>query len=141
VVKYLEPKAPTPRARANALATLSSEGIETWIFLGPVIPGVNDDEDTLEDILRLARETKSKVLIDSIHIRPWLIESLRNSLTNVIASDRHVDLILSSKSYIKSWWSAFKEKAISMCKKFRVKCYPQFYEPQTSYSKTLLDYM
>lgn len=68
--KLLEPAAPPPRARAEALRYIAELGVRTWIFLGPLIPGVNDAPEDYAPIVELAARTKSEVTIDRYRPRP-----------------------------------------------------------------------
>jgi DNA repair photolyase len=70
VARLLEPGAPPPRARARALHMLSELGVRTWIFLGPLIPGVNDGEEDYGPVLDVARKTGSEVTLDRYRPRP-----------------------------------------------------------------------
>ncbi len=61
----MERMAPPPRARIRALEKLSSEGIRTWIFLGPIFPEFNDTEEELNEIAEVALSTGSRIIYDS----------------------------------------------------------------------------
>jgi len=137
LIRYVEPRAPLPSLRVKALRKLSSESIETWIFYGPVIPGFNDDEETIRGILRLGRETNSKVLIDKIHLRDWIMETLRHALENIFG--RNYSKVL-NKEYIESWWLNFKERILKMCKEYNITCYPQLAEPKPTQTKNLTNF-
>jgi DNA repair photolyase len=52
LARKLEPRAPTPAKRLDALRQLSAAGIPTVVMIGPVIPGLNDSE--IESILKAA---------------------------------------------------------------------------------------
>jgi len=56
VAKRLEPFAPHPVSRLRALEALSRAGIPTMIRLDPIIPGINDDSNTINAILKAASE-------------------------------------------------------------------------------------
>lgn len=56
VAKRLEPFAPHPVSRLRALEALSRAGIPTMIRLDPIIPGINDDSNTISAILKAASE-------------------------------------------------------------------------------------
>ncbi len=73
----LEPRASRPDARANVLEEFASRGVKTWIFLGPIIPYVNDYEDSVSQVIEIASKTKSKLLFDKLNLRPWVLESIR----------------------------------------------------------------
>jgi len=73
----LEPRASRPDARASVLEEFASRGVKTWIFLGPIIPYVNDCEDSVSQVIEIASKTKSKLLFDKLNLRPWVLESIR----------------------------------------------------------------
>jgi DNA repair photolyase len=51
-----EPHTPNPRARLEAVAELTKAGIRTGVLVAPLMPGINDAPDQVEEILRLATE-------------------------------------------------------------------------------------
>ena len=73
----LEPRASKPDARANVLEEFASRRVKTWIFLGPIIPYVNDREEGISRIIEIASKTKSRLLFDKLNLRPWVHESIR----------------------------------------------------------------
>ncbi len=75
--RTFEPGASRPENRAYALEELSSKGVNTWIFYGPIIPGLNDSEECIRWIIGLARKTRSRVLFDRINLRPALTARMR----------------------------------------------------------------
>lgn len=60
----IEPFAPSPLSRVHAIERLVSEGISTWIFIGPIIYGVNDSVSAISDIVEAASATSSRVIFD-----------------------------------------------------------------------------
>lgn len=61
----LEPQSPSPKARTRALSVLSNRGIRTWIFLGPIIRGINDSLEDMNPIFQAAAETGSRLIYDT----------------------------------------------------------------------------
>jgi DNA repair photolyase len=51
-----EPHTPNPRARLEALAELNRQGIPTGILIAPLMPGINDAPEQVEQIVALAAE-------------------------------------------------------------------------------------
>ncbi|HDD26449.1 MAG TPA: radical SAM protein, partial [Acidilobales archaeon] len=43
VAKVVEPKAPPPTDRVRILKEISELGVETWLFMGPIIPCLTDN--------------------------------------------------------------------------------------------------
>lgn len=80
LAKLIEPYAPEPAARAKALEKLSDSGVETWLFLGPLMRGVNDDEYNIKAIVEVAQATGSKLYFDYFRMKP----DLENPMKKVI---------------------------------------------------------
>jgi len=51
-----EPHTPSPRARLEALGRLNAAGIPTGILIAPLMPGINDAPEQVEEIIRIATE-------------------------------------------------------------------------------------
>jgi DNA repair photolyase len=55
LIRLLEPKSATPKARLEAIRQLTDAGIRTGLFLMPVIPGINDDRKGLAALEKAGR--------------------------------------------------------------------------------------
>ncbi len=113
LAKRIEPHSPPPSRRARALEKLSGAGVETWIFYGPVIPGVNDDLATVREIAELAKLTNSKLLVDRLRIKPAVLRNMRKG-------DLNLDKILNSLG--SGWWTEFTRRARKVCEELKVQC-------------------
>src|SRR5207237_10103040 len=51
-----EPHTPHPRARLEAVAELTRAGIPTGILIAPLMPGINDAPEQVEEIIEIATE-------------------------------------------------------------------------------------
>jgi DNA repair photolyase len=51
-----EPHTPNPRARMEAVAELNRAGIPTGILVAPLMPGINDAPEQVDEILQLAAD-------------------------------------------------------------------------------------
>jgi DNA repair photolyase len=81
IAKMLEPGAPEPARRVAAVAELATAGISTWVFLGPIIPGINDSYDSMAAVVRKAKEAGAcKIIYDHLRLRPLLQERMIKSL-------------------------------------------------------------
>lgn len=56
LAKRIEPREPEPEARLWAVSQLAAEGISTRVLVKPLLPGVNDGEDTLRALFEAALE-------------------------------------------------------------------------------------
>ncbi len=135
LMRYLEPKSPSPNRRAEVVSRLSSEGVETWVFYGPVIPTVNDDEETIKEVIELVVSTNSKLLIDKLRVRPWMKETLKKVLTN-----EEINTILKTASSRK-WWNEVIRKTMKLCGKYRIKCIPTLAESKPTKTTKLTNYV
>lgn len=125
-MRLLEPFSSPPSARIRTLRTLSSSGVKTWIFFGPIVPGFNDNLDVFEDILGLARETNSVVYIDKLRVKKFM---WGDSYLRSIALD--------SSRYS---WGKLLETMFSMCRDRGVVCRSGFEYSEEKQSKTLDEY-
>ena len=73
----IEPKASPPDARAQVVEECSKRGIKTWIFLGPIIPEVNDRSEDISEIVKVAKKTGSYIIYDKLNLRKWVFEVLK----------------------------------------------------------------
>jgi DNA repair photolyase len=65
-----EPHTPSPRARMEAVAELNRAGIPTGILVAPLMPGINDSPEQIEELLQAAEEAgASNVAGIALHLR------------------------------------------------------------------------
>lgn len=105
----IEPNAPLPVKRVKALEKLSSEGIKTWIFLGPIIPGV--DEDEIAGIVDIARATGSTLYYDRFRVKGFMREGVVRELAE---KARGIN------------WRDMEKRIQEICKKRGVNCVSAF---------------
>jgi DNA repair photolyase len=54
LARKLEPQAPDPRARLRAMEALTEAGIETHLYVMPMLPGINSGEAPLRELFQAA---------------------------------------------------------------------------------------
>ena len=65
-----EPHTPHPRKRLEAVAELSRAGISTGVLIAPLMPGVNDSPEQVEQIVELAEEAGAQMIAGiGLHLR------------------------------------------------------------------------
>ena len=75
VRRTFEPGAPSIRSRIRALAELNAVGIETWVFVAPMLPFIT--EETIADLLDELREAGvSSISCDGYNAKPRAWERL-----------------------------------------------------------------
>ncbi|MEM0377788.1 MAG: radical SAM protein [Thermosphaera sp.] len=83
--RIIEPNAPCPEARINAVRTLSREKFNTWVFYGPIIPSFNDDDKTITALVELSHETGSTLFYDPLRFKPFMV-NLQHPLSGVFVA-------------------------------------------------------
>ncbi len=68
VARVIDPFAPAPASRAHALSRIAEAGIDAWVFLGPIIPGMNDSEESLRKVLEFCSDNGLRVIYDTLTI-------------------------------------------------------------------------
>jgi DNA repair photolyase len=89
VWRLSEPGTPHPRKRVEAVARLNAAGIPTGVLVAPVLPGLSDRPDQVEEVVAACVEAGA-VSIGSIylHLRPGVKEHFMTWL-----ADRRPDLV------------------------------------------------
>ncbi|MEM4036117.1 MAG: radical SAM protein [Fervidicoccaceae archaeon] len=122
LAELIEPCAPPPSERARALEELSSRGIETWIFLGPIIPGVNDEFESIEEIIELASSTESVLYVDKLRVKPFMMRA-EGPIRDYVAKARSYD------------WGRLLASIEELCEKRGAECRGAFeIEPESATS-------
>jgi len=107
--RMIEPGSPNPIARAAALRRIAELGIENWIFLGPIIPGLNDSEEDYVPVINLAAQLGSEVILDRFRAKEGPIKLMRNKL----GTTPHVD---------PSWWRSTVSRILRHCEEAGARC-------------------
>lgn len=107
--RAIEPMAAHPMARASALRRVAKLGIETWIFLGPIMPGINDRREDYEPVIGLAKETNSQVIIDRFRPRPVVLRFMGRKLNPIYPVTR-------------DWWVSTLNSIMRLCRDYGVNC-------------------
>lgn len=88
VRRLVEPGAPSSGRRFAAMRALSEIGIETWLFLGPVISGLNDPAENIEAIVTRAAEAGARrILYDRYRPKPLANLRMRQALGERFKTD------------------------------------------------------
>lgn len=63
LARILEPKAPRPQLRLEALGKLVAAGLDAGVFAAPILPGITDSARDLELLFRAARKVGARYLM------------------------------------------------------------------------------
>jgi DNA repair photolyase len=70
-----EPHTPHPRKRLEAVARFNEAGIPSGILIAPLMPGINDDPEQVQEIVDIAREAGATFVNGiCLHLRPGVRE-------------------------------------------------------------------
>jgi len=126
LARAIEPGAPHPLARARALEKLSRAWIYTWVFLGPIIPGLNDSEEHIEPVIEAASWSNSLVVFDMFNIYPRTWEYMKERLDPSEVKKIYRTVRYGSEGY----WSKIRRRVFKICSKHRVTCLDfNWYDP------------
>lgn len=71
VWRATEPGTPHPRRRLDALRELAAAGIRTGVLVGPILPGLSDRPDQIDDVVHAIHDAGGRVLgAMALHLRP-----------------------------------------------------------------------
>lgn len=107
LARSMEPRAPTPERRFEALRRLVGEGIRTGVMLGPMIPGLNDSE--MEAIMEKAVEIGASYSAYTILRLPLEVSPLFQEWLEVFAPTRagrimrHIREMNGGRDYDPAW--------------------------------------
>lgn len=79
--RALEPGAPPPAARLEAVRRLNAAGIRTGVFVAPILPGLTDQEAGLTALLAAARDAGAPYALPAVlrlapGVREWFLPHL-----------------------------------------------------------------
>jgi len=121
LARYLEPNAPPPSSRSKAVYEVSQHITDTWVFLGPIIPKINDSEEIISEVVEFTSSVNSYIIYDKLNIKPLMLHNMRVkwgfkvdieeviNLSNDLNYVRNLDMLIHN-----------------LCRKYRVKCVPAF---------------
>lgn len=124
IAKLIEPRAPPPSRRISALEAISNLGIDTWIFLGPIIPYLNDDYNGIEIIVDNAKRIGCEIIYDKLNLRRWVLDSMRIILEDYM--DYPIDKLPLLTRRDSLWWIDVKKLIERICREKGVRCSPAY---------------
>ena len=134
LAKLLEPDAPSPRRRLEAVRRLSDEGLMVGIWLCPILPYISDTEESLAEVIEAGVDNGARfVLGGSLDMRnPELFERfLQGNFPNLVSKYKKLFHWTNNapnwypdEYYLYGWFTKF----IDMCQKCHVESYiPHFH--------------
>ncbi len=115
-----EPNSAPVMDRIKALERLSGEGIDTWVFIGPILPGITEKNlDTL--VSRIVSAGTKTILVDKFRAKPGLRSKMERAYR--IAYPEHLEEFNNADD---SYYRRVVEQMSALAKASGVKCLPCF---------------
>jgi DNA repair photolyase len=120
--KELEPHAPSIEQRLAAIKAITAEGINTYIFLSPMFPGITD----FKQILNECKEYCKKFYFENLNLRgayqPKVMDYIRRNFPHLIPLYTE---IYKHKQY--DFWHALEKEIAAFCARNKIDWGSYFY--------------
>ena len=84
VWRTTEPGTPHPRQRLNAVAKLNDAGVRCGVLMGPILPGLSDHPDQLEEVVHAAKQAGARTISSVLlHLGPGTKEVFYERLGDI----------------------------------------------------------
>ena len=89
VWQHIEPETARPVHRLEAMAKLAEAGVRCGVMLAPIIPGLTDDRENLESVMKAARDHGASFVGDNVlYLQPgtkeWFMPFLRETYPHLL---------------------------------------------------------
>ncbi len=79
--RVFEPNSSPVNERIKAISKLSNDGIDTWVFIGPILPGITEED--LEALVPMIAQAGAKsILVDRFRAKPGLKAKMEKAYVN-----------------------------------------------------------
>lgn len=120
--KKYEPFSSPVEERIAALEELASAGIDTWVFLGPIMPFITDKNSELEKLIKKLADAKVKtILIDKLRMKPGLKQKIED-----FYSKHYPDSLLNYRNVNDEYYRQVKNRIIRLCSENNIRAEPCF---------------
>ncbi|MBR1736253.1 MAG: radical SAM protein, partial [Firmicutes bacterium] len=123
--KSIEPGAPSISRRLNALKTLHSEGIRTYLFISPIFPHITK----IQDIIEAAADSIDRVCFENLNLRG----SAKHEMLCYIA-EKYPQYLVSYKAiYLNkdtAYWKQLETEIDSLSAQYPIPFINYFYHAQ-----------
>ncbi|MEE8167578.1 MAG: radical SAM protein [Candidatus Hydrothermarchaeales archaeon] len=120
--KKYEPRASPVEERLSALEELTEEGIDTWVFLGPIMPYITNQGNDLENLIEsIARVGVKTLLVDKMRMKPGLRPKM-----NAFYAEHCPELLPLFEVLTEDYYNKVKLEVTRLCRERGLKCEPCF---------------
>lgn len=111
LAREYEPYASLVEARLEALGRISGEGVKTWVFIGPIMPYITDDDGLARLVGRLAELGVGEVMVDRLNYRRGVREKVRH-----FVEQQHPEMLEGYRGLRDFYFDDVKDKIARLCK-------------------------
>ena len=136
LLSLLEPFAPSPERRLEAVKRLNEEGVQAGVDFTPIIPYILDDDENVEEVIKRAAEARSKYILPGAGMtlrsnqKVRFLELLEENWPELI--EKYERLYRASESPAGEYAVGINRKTFELCRKFNIPNYispPDFERP------------
>jgi len=126
LLPYLEPFAPSPERRLEAIRKLNDAGIQAGVDFTPIVPYLLDNEENIKEVVKRASEHAKYILIGAAmtlrsNQRTRFLELLRKNFPEHV--EKYENLYGNQESPPKDYIVRLNKCAFEFCKKYGIKNY------------------
>ena len=102
VWRTTEPGTAPPRSRLEAVRRLSAAGIDVGVGMAPILPGLSDRPEQLEEVVRAARAAGAKsIWANVVHLQPAVREHFMEALVRDWPEEvERYEALFASRAYL-----------------------------------------
>ena len=136
LLPYLEPFAPSPERRLEAVDKLNKEGIQAGVDFTPIVPYLLDGPENIEDVIKRASESAEYILIGAAmtlrsNQRIRFFDLLKTNFPELVK--KYKNLYGEKENPPQDYIVRLNRYAFEFCKKYGIKNYiepPSFAQPR-----------
>ncbi|MCM3783769.1 radical SAM protein [Neobacillus mesonae] len=89
LIRKLEPAAPLPFRRLEAVHSLTASGIRTGLFVAPILPYLTDSDEMIHELMKAAKENRASFVMTSLlrltpDVKNWFMGVLKEEFPEVV---------------------------------------------------------
>lgn len=112
VAKDFEPYSSTPQERLKALEVLHDNGITTYAFIGPILPGLTE----LESIFNILKNKVDFVMAESLNLKCGNVDDIQNLLR-----EKYPELLGKyHKGFNKEYWEMVRQELVKLSQDYEI---------------------
>lgn len=123
--RILERRIPRASKRFETLCELGRKGVRTWVFFNPVIPGLNDSDESIEWVIKNSLKAGAeRIIVDLINPYPSVVKRLKRFLKP--EERKMLEIFVKDYPSRRRYRKILKEKLLSLSRVYGFEIRPIF---------------